>query len=167
MTNPTSFIRMPLANAPAGSAPSNVAVAPVVADGWWPAVDPVELRDRMRILPPISDLRVRAAIRTAIATAIGDGAAWADQQRTAGYQSLAAVPSPVVDGLSMLVWHYQRAIGALVKAEIAETSLDQDATGSAERGVDALSGTITQHRRDYTAAIRDLMGESRVRATLL
>lgn len=140
---------------------------PVQADGWFPPVLPSQIRAEQRINATVTDTRLLAAIRTAIATVLIDVSSWADARREAGHTSLASVPSRTVDGVSLRVRAWYRAVGALARQELVETSLDHDATGRSERSASTLDPTISNLRRDATHAIRDLMDQPRTRVALL
>jgi hypothetical protein len=163
MADHVSIINPPRAAAPAPNAATDL----VNADGWWPALSIVAFRAEQRVSDEITPVRVRAALRTAMQTALIDLGAWGVTQRIAGYETLSDVPAPQIDGVSHYALCWNRAIFALAKAELAETHRDYDATGAGERNTDYLENSIGQLRRDATHAIRDLKGRGREFAELI
>jgi hypothetical protein len=149
-------------NPPRAAGPEPLPAADLVeADTWWPAVSIATFRAEQRVTDEITAPRVRAALRTAMQTALIDLGAWGVLQRTHGFARLEDVPTLWVDGISRYVLCWQRAVFALAKAELLETHRDYDATGAGERNTDFVEASILQHRRDATHAIRDLRGRTR------
>lgn len=164
MTDHVSIIAPPLALAPQ---PQNPETDTVDADGWWPSVSIAEFRAMYRVTPETTAERVRAAIRTAMQTALIDLGEWGVLKRAEGHASLESVPAVQIDRVSHFVLCWHRAIGALAKAELSETHRDYDATASGERKNDGLDDSIIQLRRDAQHAIRDLKGARRTVAELI
>jgi len=154
-------------NPPLAPAPTNSEDDVVEADGWWPSVGIKHFRAVARADETITPARVRAALQSAMATALIDLGAWGVSQRTQGYARLADVPTLIIDGQSRYLVYWQRAIYALAKAELIEVHRDYDATGKGERNADFVDDSIVQLRRDATHAIRDLKGRSRTTVELI
>lgn len=149
------------------SAPSTPASEPPVASSaFWPQIDPVEIREQQRIDNTVPTVRLRGAIIEAIATtnqALHDWrvVTWPDAA------SLAAIPAEQIDGTSILVHRYKRAVGCLTKALLLERQRDFDATGKGDRKAEALTDPIDDCRRDHLNAIADIVGNPRVTVELI
>jgi hypothetical protein len=163
VTDHVSTIAPPLALGPQPPASADI----VLADGWWPELSLAAIRAAYRIDAAISDARLREAVRSAIAYALMELAAWQAGHVAAGVQHLLDLPGPAIDGEHRLALLWRRAIASLAKAEIAETMLDYDATGQGQRSLDAVDPSIAQLRRDAAHALADMAGRPRVRSTLL
>ena len=144
-----------------------VTEAVIVNDGWFPNIDPVQLRAEHRIRDSVTPERLRGAIIRAIVTVGNQLATWQASKMTAGYVSLATVPAPKIDGTSRSVLLYVRAIGAYVKAELVERYRDTDTTTAGQRDVEDLEPSIGEMRRDAIHAIRDILGRGRVDIELI
>jgi len=144
-----------------------VTEAVIVNDGWFPNIDPVQLRAEHRIRDSVTPERLRGAIIRAIVTVGNQLATWQASKMTAGYVSLTAVPAPQIDGTSRFMLLYARAIGAYVKAELVERYRDTDTTTAGQRDVEDLEPSIGEMRRDAIHAIRDILGRGRVDIELI
>lgn len=158
----TGFVAAP----PAAAAPVADAIA---GDGWWPALSIASFREAMRLGTMVSDLRAREALLGAAIT-VGDAltrSGWRAEQEAAGVESLADVPGFTVDGEARAVILWRRAVHATAAADLAETHNDISATDQGRKTNDARATSAGDHRRNATAAIRDLLRKSRARVALL
>lgn len=149
---------------PAPSAPASE--PPIASSAWWPQIDPVEIREQQRIDNTVPAPRLRWAIIEAIATTNQALLAW----RFATWPdaaSLAEIEAEQIDGTSILVHRYQRAVGCLTKALLLERLRDFDATGKGDRKTEALTDPIDDCRRDHLNAIADIVGVPRVTVDLI
>jgi hypothetical protein len=157
-----SIIKPPLA-----SAPIDVADNFVAADDWWPSISIAAFRSEYRIDPSATDERCRAAIRAAMVSALIDLDAWQVDQIAQGYTGLETVPGRMLDGVSVRVILWQRAVCCFAKADLIESHRDSDATGAGERSNAYVDDTILQLRRDASHAIRDIRNRTRLFAELV
>jgi len=82
---------------------------PVIKNtGFFPDVDPKRVREEMRLEQTVSPVRLRRAIKTAIAETNAELRDWRDLQLDAGHATLADVPSDELDGESVRCFHYFR-----------------------------------------------------------
>lgn len=150
------------------SAPSTPASEPPISLGaFWPAIDPVAIREDQRIDNTVIPARLRSAIIEAAATTIEALAAWKIGQIEAGENSLAGIEAEDIDGTSILIHRYQRAVGCLAKALLLERMRDFDATGKGERKAEFLTDPIDDCRRDHLNAIADIAGRPRSTVELI
>lgn len=148
-------------------APANEPERVIVNDGWFPDIDPADIRADRRIRDVVTPRRMRTAILGAIMTTRVDLRVWAAMHREAGSASLAEVPADTIDGESVLVLAYQRAIGAYARAELVEGYRDTDLTGRGDRRVEDVAPSIGELRRDALYAIRDMLAVGRVTVELI
>lgn len=150
------------------SAPSTPAIEPpIVIGSFWPAIDPVEIREAMRLDNTATPPRLRPALIEAAATAIETLAAWKIAQIALGYATLATVPSDEIDEETILIHRFKRAVGSLAKALIMERYRDFDATAKGDKRTEALTDPIDDCRRDYHNAIADIVGRPRCTIELI
>jgi hypothetical protein len=122
---------------------------------------------RPRASPPASHgPRLRAAILGAIMTVELDLRAYAAAQIAAGHATLAAVPAPQLDGQSVQILRYTRAVALYAKAELIERHRDYDLTSAGTHQAEDLAPAIDE-RRDAQHAVRDLTGRTRTVVDLI
>lgn len=141
--------------------------APVVNDGFFPNIEPAAVREAARIPLSITSARLRAAILGAIMTVEIDLRAFALASAAAGHATLANVPAPQLDGQSLQLIRYQRAIALYAKAELIERHRDFDTTAAGGAQADELTASIGELRRDAQHAVRDLLGRTRTVVDLI
>lgn len=139
----------------------------VVNDGFFPDVDPASVRDVARIPTSITPARLRAAILGGIMSAEIDLRQFAADCRAEGYASLADVPAAQLDGQSVQLIRYQRAVALFTKAELIERHRDFDTTSAGGNQADELTPSIDELRRDAIHAIRDMLGQLRTGVWLI
>lgn len=162
-----SFVALPLPPQPSSQDAPQTSAPPITNDGFFPDIDMAEIRGLARVTTVISDERLRASIIAAIITVERDLSAWVAKQRRTGFDSLAAVPSPKIDGKSRLLSLYIRAVALFAKAELIERMRDFDTTAAGGKAVDELDGTAGSLRRDATYAVRDILGVLRIDVELI
>lgn len=149
----------------APSTPANE--PPVVIGSFWPEIDPVEIREAQRLDNTVTPPRLRAALVEAAITTIESLAVWKTDQITLGYATLTAVPSDAIDGATIIVHRFKRAVGSLTKALLLERLRDFDATAKGDKRADALTDPIDDCRRDHLNALADITGRTRCTIELI
>lgn len=144
-----------------------VAEDTITNDGFFPDIKPEECRASMRLDGTVTPPRLRDALIEAIQSVNSDLANWKDTQLAAGYTTLAAVPAAAVDGKSVQLNRYLRAVNCLTQANLAERYRDFDSTGAGHREADKLEMPIDDIRRDARWAIRDILGVRRTTVELI
>lgn len=128
---------------------------------FWPAVDPSKIREAQRIDNTVPPLRLKAALIEAIATTNSALLSWRSAQQAAGFATLEAVPAEAIDGKSIHLHRYQRAVGCMAKALLLERYRDIDTTGKGHKDAEALTDPIDDCRRDHLHALADISGRPR------
>jgi hypothetical protein len=140
---------------------------PISSSEFWPAVDPVKIREAQRIDNTVTPTRLRATLIEAIASTNGSLSVWRLEQVALGNATLAAIDGDEVDSLSILVHRYNRAVGCLTKALLLERLRDFDTSGKGDRRADAMIDPIEDCRRDHLNAIADIAGRARITVELI
>ncbi|KAG0184743.1 hypothetical protein DFQ28_010635 [Apophysomyces sp. BC1034] len=149
------------------TATATASLSVIANDGWFPDIDLASVRATMRLDGTVTPERLRDALIAAVARANATLAAWRDAQQAAGYARLADVPAAQVDGKSVQLARYRRAICHLVHADLAARYRDFDATASGHAKADALEATVDEARRIAHWALNDLQGMARTTVELI
>ena len=128
---------------------------------------PSEIRDQQRLDSTIPPERLRHALIEAIASTNAALADYRVAQQALGIATLADIDTEEIDGTSILIHRYRRAVGCLAKAMLLERMRDFDATGKGERKAEFLTDPIDDCRRDHLAAIADIVGRNRITVELI
>lgn len=140
---------------------------PIPIGAFWPAIDPVDIREAQRLDNTVTPPRLRAALIESASTTIEALAAWKIAQIELGYTTLAAVPSDEIDGATIIEHRFKRAVGSLAKALLLERLRDFDATAKGDKRADALTDPIDDCRRDHLHALADIAGRPRTTIELI
>ncbi|MEB2499212.1 head completion/stabilization protein [Burkholderia cenocepacia] len=136
-------------------------------DGFFPDIDLSALRDAMRLDGTVTRERLRHAARDAMLIVNDELAAWRARQRAAGAASLADVPGERVDGESVHVFRYRRAVYHLAHADVTEKYRGFDSTKSGGQVAAELAVTADESRRNARWAISDILGVARSTVELI
>ncbi len=139
----------------------------VSAGEWYPDIAPADVRAAMRLGDTVTADRLRAAIIAAIATVGRDLATWTALQAAAGHATLDDVPADQIDGKSVLVLAWRRAVMSYAAADLLETHAEISATNDGLQRAADVGLPIDQHRRNALHAIRDILGKRRSKVALI
>ena len=81
----------------------------ISAGAFWPDIVLRELRLAVRLPGRVTTSRLLHTATGAIAHVTRELEAWQHEQQAAGYQTLADVPAPVINGESVNLWHWRNA----------------------------------------------------------
>lgn len=144
------------ANPPADASQQDGAT--IQSGAFWPALDPVATRAAMRLDGTVTAERLRGALIEAIASVNGQLADWRRSMQAAGIESLAAVPAEEIDGVSVLVQRWYRAVQCDAAANLTERYRSFDSTAAGDKKAAELDTTVDDLRRDSRWAISDILG---------
>lgn len=130
----------------------------VANDGWFPDIDLAGLRDAMRLDGTVTDERLRLAILDALASVNDELATWQAAQVADGHIDLASMPAPHVDGVSVHVVRYRRAIYHRVRADVLEQYRGYDTTKSGVNHASDIADAVSEARRNVRWAINAIRG---------
>lgn len=139
----------------------------ITSSAFWPSIEPAQIREDQRIDNTATAPRLKAALIEAIATTNSALRTWRETQQASAYATLAAVPSEEIDGESILIHRYRRAVGCLAKALLLERYRDFDATGKGDKKAENIQDPIDDHRRDHLHALADITGRGRSTVELI
>lgn len=160
-----SFVALPPRCPPPDTRPDPEGV--ILNDGFFPDIDLAQIRLLANISPSITAPALRGALVAAMITVGYDLADWAARQQAAGHAALEDVPAPRIDGASVYVQQYRRAVGLYAKAELIERLRDFDTTAAGGKDLSELGETIGDLRRDALHAVRDILGRPRTAIELI
>jgi len=140
---------------------------PITNDGWFPDIDLKRVRAAMRLDGTVTETRLTEAVIAAMARVNAELATWQMAQRLAGWTNLAAVPAPHLNGESVQLMRYRRAVHHRAKADLTARYRDFDTTTSGAQHAQALEDTIAEDRREARWAIRDLLGMPQTTVALI
>ncbi|MBN0871857.1 head completion/stabilization protein, partial [Pseudomonas aeruginosa] len=80
---------------------------------FFPDIDPKRVRKGMRLEQTVAPARLCEAIKTGIAETNAELFLWREQQIAGGFSKLADVPADDLDGESVRVFYYLRAVTSL------------------------------------------------------
>ena len=151
--------------------PEPGAELPAENDPWFPAIDPAHLRATCRLDGTVTPQRLHHALLQALASVNAELWEFKVSNMLLGHASLADVPAGALNGESVKVHHYRRAVHAHVQADLAEAYRDMDTTpsgdGKSERVRERIEARIDEHRRALRWAIADIKGQRRTTVELI
>lgn len=136
-------------------------------DPFWPSIDLDQVRATLRIDSSITPARLETAVINTAINVNRELEAWQLSKQAQGYNELREVPARQVNGESVQVHLYHRAIEAGVGAEVCERYRSYDSTNTGNRKAEELAPNIDDYHRDQRWAIRDFLGTTRTTVELI
>ncbi|EBY9281795.1 capsid assembly protein [Salmonella enterica subsp. enterica serovar Worthington] len=134
----------------------------VTAGAFWPEILLRDLRLASRIPGRTTTSRLKFVTTEAVAHVTDQLDDWRGIQESAGYSTLADVPARMLNGESVKVYRYRRAVYSAARALILENARDVDTTEKGDRKADALEVQTDDLWRDVRWAIADIRGTQRL-----
>lgn len=134
----------------------------VTAGTFWPEILLRDLRLASRIPGRTTTSRLKFVTTEAVAHVTDQLDDWRGIQESAGYSTLADVPARMLNGESVKVYRYRRAVYSAARALILENASDVDTTEKGDRKADALEVQTDDLWRDVRWAIADIRGTQRL-----
>ena len=128
---------------------------------FFPDVDPKRVREEMRLEQTVSPVRLRRAIKTAIAETNAELSDWRESQLNTGYATLADVPTDKLDGESVRVFYYLRAVTSMATATLYERYRGVDASAKGDKKADSIDTTVDELWRDMRWAVSRVQDKPR------
>lgn len=129
----------------------------IASDGWFPSISLAHVREDLVLDGTITTTRLRRAIRHGIAQVNNELRAWKDEQvQATGAAGLADVPCETIDGESVKVGFYFRAVCGYVEADLFEKHRGYDLTAEGQRRAEVLDARIGEARRNAFWALQDI-----------
>jgi hypothetical protein len=133
---------------------------PITNDGFWPDIDLGWLRGSTRLTGNITASRLRTAAVAAVLFINPQLAAFRATKIAQGWDS-AADMDDTIDGKSVLVQRYLRAVACSVQADLAEHYRDWDTTRAGDYRGESESAAADEFRRNAQWALADILGRTR------
>ncbi|WP_323883120.1 head completion/stabilization protein [Aeromonas hydrophila] len=130
----------------------------ITSSPFWPAISLPDLRETVRLDGTVTTARLTHAVIDAITSVNRDLADWRSARQAEGHNTMAAVPSEVINNESVNLHSYRRAVYATTRANLLERYTDYSATGDGVKGDDAKIVSSDDLYRDARFAIRDILG---------
>lgn len=127
---------------------------------FWPDVDPVELREMLRLEGTVTAKRLRTAAKFAMTEVNAELFNFRDAQISQGFKRLGDVPADQIDNESVKVCAYQRAVASIAAAFLAERYPNNDTTDKGSKKAEIVESTVDDLWRDGRNAISDVAGVS-------
>ncbi|EIO7472123.1 head completion/stabilization protein [Salmonella enterica subsp. enterica] len=134
----------------------------VTAGTFWPEILLRDLRLASRIPGRTTTSRLKFVTTEAVAHVTDQLDDWRGMQESAGYSTLADVPARMLNGESVKVYRYRRAVYSAARALLLENARDVDTTEKGDRKADALEVQTDDLWRDVRWAIADIRGTQRL-----
>ncbi|HEB6876033.1 TPA: head completion/stabilization protein [Salmonella enterica subsp. enterica serovar Havana] len=134
----------------------------VTAGTFWPEILLRDVRLASRIPGRTTTSRLKFVTTEAVAHVTDQLDDWRGIQESAGYSTLADVPARMLNGESVKVYRYRRAVYSAARALILENARDVDTTEKGDRKADALEVQTDDLWRDVRWAIADIRGTQRL-----
>ncbi len=134
----------------------------VTAGTFWPEILSRDLRLASRIPGRTTTSRLKFVTTEAVAHVTDQLDDWRGIQESAGYSTLADVPARMLNGESVKVYRYRRAVYSAARAMLLENARDVDTTEKGDRKADALEVQTDDLWRDVRWAIADIRGTQRL-----
>lgn len=131
-------------------------------NGFYPDIDLERARAVLRLDGGVTEPRLEQACISAIIETNEDLKPLREKYKD--HDQLADVPADDINGDSVLLHLYRRAIYCNIGAELSERYRAYDTTAQGNQRADDLTPSIDEYRRDARFAIRDLL--KRVRTTV-
>lgn len=135
------------------SPPSADEETTITNDGWFPDIEPADVRAHARLDGAVTAPRLGVVLRLAMADVNGQLADYKASQVQAGHATLADVPGETIGNEPVWLIYYRQAITAHVQAALAEQYRDFDTTGHGDKRAEPLEATADMHRRNLHWAI--------------
>ncbi len=136
-------------------------------DPFWPSIDLDQVRAALRIDNSVTPARLETAVINTAINVNRELEAWQLNKQAQGYNELREVPAQQVNGESVQVHLYHRAIQAGVGAEVCERYRSYDSTNAGNRNAEELAPNIDDYHRDLRWAIRDFLATPRTTVDLI
>ena len=141
--------------------PRPVAEAVIANTAFFPDVEPVRIRELLRLEHTVTPVRLRAAIIDGMAETNAELRDYRCEQMALGYERLADVPADAIDGESVRCFYYQQAVCAMATAKLYESYRGVDASARGDKKADNIESTIDEMWRDMRWAVSRLQDKSR------
>lgn len=139
----------------------------IINNGFFPNIELLAVRNAMRIDGTVINERLKQAVIEAMATVNADLKSYRLNAQQAQKPNLQACDDEQINGESVLVYKYKRAVYCLAIANLYERYRSYDSTKDGHDKAEELESTAGDLKRDYHFAVRDILGENRMISELI
>lgn len=136
-------------------------------DGFFPDLDPGQIRAVMRLDGTVTAARLREALKSAVLETNDALAEWKADRMQEGHARLADVPAPRLGGESRFEILYRKAVAASTTALLVERYRGYEASEESRRKDEDRRPNIDELRRDRHHALADFLGRPRCTVDLI
>lgn len=136
-------------------------------NGFYPDISLTALRNQMRIDGTVTNARLTLAVVEAIAYVNDELRPFQQQIKNSNYFSLEEMTADVINGESILVQRYIRAVYCFTVANLYERYRAYDTTKEGNEHAEEYENAIDDLRRDGLFAIRDILQQTRINVELI
>lgn len=138
----------------------------VTAGSFWPVINLKDLRLAARITGGVTTSRLMHVTTEAVGHVIEQLEEWQINQQGLGYEALENVPAVEINGESVKVYRYRRAVYSIARALVIEGYRDVDTTPKGDKDAATLDLQREDLWRDARWGIADIQRKPRVYAEL-
>lgn len=136
-------------------------------DGFWPALDLDKLREETRLTGNVTDDRLKASAIDAMVWANDKLKAFKARQVAVGWDTAEDIEGPKIDGVSVLVHRYRRAVISAIQADIAEKYRDWDTSRAGDYRAQFEATAAEDFRRNANWAVAGILERGRTVVELI
>ncbi|EBP3998737.1 head completion/stabilization protein [Salmonella enterica subsp. enterica] len=157
----TTIVQLSPPDSTGGNGPETQPATPVIRNAdFWPDIDVEHYRRTIRQDGTIPYERLREYLIQAMAETNRQLAEYAAVQKATGYLTLSGVPADKIDGESVQMQRYRRAVYSATRALITEQFRGTDTTQPGDMRAQSLESTTAELWRQFQWAISDIQGRS-------
>ncbi|MFZ7188369.1 head completion/stabilization protein [Avibacterium avium] len=133
-------------------------------DGFFPDLSLADFRNQARVDGTVTTARLQDAVIEAMASVNQELASLKLQDSDSTFYDIAC---PQINGESLMVYRYRRAVTCLALANLYERYSSYDTTNDGEKKAELLNESIDELRRDARFAISDMLSVRRINVELI
>ena len=133
-------------------------------DGFFPDLSLADFRNQARVDGTVTTARLQDAVIEAMASVNQELASLKPQDSDSAFYDIAC---PQINGESLMVYRYRRAVTCLALANLYERYTSYDTTNDGEKKAELLNESIDELRRDARFAISDMLSVRRINVELI
>ncbi|MEH8047917.1 head completion/stabilization protein [Gallibacterium anatis] len=133
-------------------------------DGFFPDLSLADFRNQARVDGTVTAARLQDAVIEAMASVNQELASLKPQDSDSTFYAIAC---PQINGESLMVYRYRRAVTCLALANLYERYTSYDTTNDGEKKAELLNESIDELRRDARFAISDMLSVRRINVELI
>lgn len=146
---------------------ATIVLGAITNDSFYPDIDLTDVRESTRLDATVTTERLQNAVTAAMVHVNGQLRAYQAIQIERGFTQLLRVPSTAINGESVLITLYKRAIYCTVQADLNERYSDYDTTAADKKDAHINDHIAETQRRNAQWAINDLVGRTRCTVELI